>query len=379
MLTGDERTELDMRNRSRISPCIRRTCYEPLDSTHPDTQGSAPVTTYSARHQTAHVHRAGLACTALAGSTRRHRLSVPGNTVLIYSAASIRKVGTVMVGDLEGKFADRVRDLFGATWAHAVDLLAALLISIWVWAAVVPSHYTPGTPVPRPLSWWQAQVEHIGFHYPSWLHAVTYWQPLANPRLVGFVLATTAVVTASQAARSRTPGFRLVAMLSLVLGCQWFGFAVTMRTYGLLTLIPVSIAALLALRTRFDTKELDDGARVYTTTTIFMGLISGVGSVVVVPLTLPVGFLGIAAESLGMKSAWPTIPAESAAFESVLSEFSGDSRTVGELQTGEALRLFAAVAIVSQSPLARTRAARSLRRTPVRGWSDVNRGVKRIS
>ena len=26
-------------NRSLISPCVRRTCCEPLDSTHPDTQG----------------------------------------------------------------------------------------------------------------------------------------------------------------------------------------------------------------------------------------------------------------------------------------------------------------------------------------------------
>ncbi|UQX88254.1 hypothetical protein M6D93_18495 [Jatrophihabitans telluris] len=189
--------------------------------------------------------------------------------------------------ELDDKFGDRVQDLFNTTWAKAVAGTILFMVSVWLWGAGYTYVHHNGTqPMVRPLIWWQDQLAQLGIRYPRWLQSVTDWQAPNRGSAVLLVLVVAALAMSVAASSIQAPGYRLVGVLALVLGAQWFGLARTMRWYLLLVAALICLVALVAIWTKHNDSDLH-----FSSAYVLIKTIDGPLGFPALPLILPLSLI----------------------------------------------------------------------------------------
>lgn len=264
-------------------------------------------------------------------------------------------------GDVEQKVADRFRELFHSSWASAVDAAVIALISIWLYlgAARASFHHVP---TPLPLTWWRTQLAQLGIHYPRWLDSIAGWHARHDAGAVLLALVIAAVGATTGARRSTAPGFRMLALLILLLSSQWFGLGRTMAAYWTIIAILVAAALCILFRTWLISRRggsQEEAATYFSPTSIVDGFLSGPATIVFSPVVFPFIFCWSAVSALGYDQRKPSDAAE--LLERELADLEKQRVLVGALPAATAVRVLAGIQLVAASPATHRRALAVLR------------------
>lgn len=194
-----------------------------------------------------------------------------------------------------------IPDFFDTTWARVTDGSFLLLVSAWVWIEAIPAMGSDSGTMARPLDWYATQIQPLGWNYPEWLASIADWRSVPGLWWPQMVVLAGAIMFTLAATKAKVPGYRLVAMLLLILSMQWFGVHSTLVSYlSILT----GIVGFALVRCWIDSKFISgqDGQFSYYPEIVFRHAINGIGGVIVLPILAPFSALAYAVQVFGFEN-----------------------------------------------------------------------------